>query len=96
MSVDFRVGPSLLRPCHWREQDSSNDAEECRNEMPDYHQCRSNAPRRDESHELVDLVEVILRLDVVFGSVLWLSELKDGGECHWSAVEGYEPDGEDL
>lgn len=60
------------------------------------HDRRANPPRQEEAHELVDLVEVVLLGDVVFGAVGWFAELQFGGEGDVGAVEGDGPDGEDL
>lgn len=64
--------------------------------MPKDHNRRADAPGCDESDELIGLVEVVLRLDIVFAIGGFADELELGGEGYWGGVEGDEPDGEDL
>lgn len=40
-------------------------AKECCTEMPEHNDRRPNAPRSEELEELIDLVEIVLRLDIV-------------------------------
>lgn len=56
----------------------------------------SNAERRPESQELVVLVKVILRRDVVFAAVRWACEVELGGEGDVRVVERNEPKAEEL
>jgi len=56
----------------------------------------SNAERRHETEELVVLVKVILRRNVVFTAVRWACELELGGEVDVRVVERNEPKAEEL
>lgn len=62
--------------------------------MERIHDRSANAPWRKELEELVDLVEVVLRLDVV--SLRLVLELQDGCKGDGAAVKGHKPNGEDL
>lgn len=64
--------------------------------MPEKHEVPADIPGEEEAHELVDLVEVVLGLDVVFLLGGGLGEGEDGGEGYGAAVEGDEPDCEGL
>lgn len=64
--------------------------------MPQQHDRGSDPPGREEFDELIGLVEVVLRLDVVFPRGGFPDELQDGGEAHGGGVEGDEEDGEGL
>jgi hypothetical protein len=55
-----------------------------------------NPEWRHEAEELVVLVEVILRLDVVLATVRWAGEVDLSGECDIRVVEGYKPQAEKL
>ena len=52
--------------------------------------------RRHEPEELVVLVEVVLRLDVVLATVRWAGEVDLSGEGDVRVVEGYKPQAEEL
>lgn len=56
----------------------------------------SNAEGRHEAEELVILVQVILRCDVVFAAVWWAREVELGGESDVRMVERHEPKAEEL
>lgn len=60
------------------------------------HKRRTNSPRQDEAHPLVDWIEVVLLANVVLLTVRRFAELELGGESDVGAVEGDGPDGEDL
>ena len=70
--------------------------------MPRKHHTCPDPPGREELDELVDGVEVVLGLDVVFlvicgfGGRGFVGKAELRGEGHGRAVEGDEPDGEDL
>ena len=71
--------------------------------MPERYDRCSYAPWEEEADELVDLVEVILGLDVVFLSVQGIGlgrflrrELEHCGESDGGAVEGDEAEFEEL
>lgn len=55
-----------------------------------------NAERRHEAEELIVLVEIILRSDVVFAAVRWACEVQLGGEGDVRMVEWNEPKAEEL
>ena len=55
-----------------------------------------NPEWRHKAEELVVLVEVILRLDVVLATVRWAGEVDLSGECDIRVVEGYKPQAEKL
>ena len=58
------VGQHLHVPCDKRAQPGAYDTEKRREPVPDEDQHRAT-PWQEESNELVDLVEIILRLNVV-------------------------------
>jgi hypothetical protein len=55
-----------------------------------------NTERSHEADQLIVLVKVVLRLDVVFMAVGWAREVEFGGEGDVGVVEGHEPQGEEL
>lgn len=62
--------------------------------MPGQHDGVTEAPGSEEADKLVDLVEVVLGLNVVFPP--FAGELELRGEGDRRAMEGDEPDGEEL
>lgn len=60
------------------------------------HRQLAKAEWHEEADELVVLVEIVLRRDVVFPAVGRAGEVQFGGEGDVGVVEGDEPDGEDL
>lgn len=52
--------------------------------------------REGELNEFVHLVQVVLALDVVLSVVSILVQCYDGREIDGRAVEGHDPDSEDL
>jgi hypothetical protein len=60
------------------------------------HRQLAEAEGHEEADELVVLVQVVLRRDVVFPAVGRAGEVQLGGEGDVGVVEGDQPDGEDL
>lgn len=56
----------------------------------------TDAPWHEEADELVVLVEVVLRLDVVFAAAGRADKLELGGQGDIGVVKGNQPDGEEL
>jgi len=56
----------------------------------------SNAEGCHEAQELVVLVKIVLRRDVVFAAVRWACEVELGGEGDVRVVERDEPKAEEL
>lgn len=76
------------------QQNSTDNAEEARPELPQIHQYPPSG--RDEPDPLVYCVQIILRRDVVLVVVFIMVKLYDRGQVYRGVVEWYQPDAEDL
>lgn len=56
----------------------------------------SDAEGRHKADQLVVLVEVMLRLDVIFTAARWAREVELGGEGDIGVVEWHKPQREEL
>lgn len=56
----------------------------------------SETERRHEADQLIILVEVVLRRDVVFAAVWRACEVQLGDKCDIGVMEWHKPQGEDL
>jgi hypothetical protein len=88
--------PILLQSRCRREQESAKHAHHGRRVLPDVHRQLAEAEGHEEADELVVLVQVVLRRDVVFPAVGRAGEVQLGGQGDVGVVEGDQPDGEDL
>jgi hypothetical protein len=88
--------PILLQSRRRCEQESAKHAHHRRRVLPHVHRQLAETKGHEEADELVVLVQVVLRRDVVFPAVRWAGEVQLGGEGDVGVVEGDQPDGENL
>jgi hypothetical protein len=88
--------PALLQPRRRRQQERSKYAHHGRRVLPHVHGQLAEAEGHEEADELVVLVQVVLRRDVVFPAVGRAGEFQLSGQGDVGVVEGDQPDGEDL
>ena len=99
---------TLLIPPNWIRQLCANNAAKRGEPMPDQDERSTDVPRQDEPNELVGLVEIVLRFDVIslwYGPIsrdvlaietLAVFELEYCCKSDGSPIEWNEPNLEDL
>lgn len=87
-----RLHQSRKRPAELCQKDAENRCPE----MPEQNNRCPDAPRGEELKELINLVEIILRLNIKLPRAGLVGELQHGGQVDGAAVEWNEPDGKDL
>lgn len=88
----------LLHPAHRPEQPRPEHAKQRREQLPRIHKHAQDAELARELDKLVDLVEIVLRLDQIRGrrGVFPRHEVQDRDEGDARGEEGDEPDAEEL
>ncbi len=88
----------LLHPAHRPKQPRPDDAQQRREQLRRIHKHTQYSKLAGEFDKLVDLVEIVLRLDQIRGggSVFLRHEMQHGDEGDVRGEEGDEPDAENL
>jgi len=85
---------SLLHPRNRRQEQRTQYTHARRKYLPQPKNCCSTGP--EEFHYLVQLIQVLLALNVVFSVVGRVYELEFRGKLHIGLVKGHEEEGEYL
>jgi hypothetical protein len=84
----------LLHPRNWRQHQRTQNTQPRRKHLPQPDNCCTTRPK--EFHNLIQLIQVLLALNIVFPIVCRVYELQFCGEADVGLVEGDEEEREDL